>query len=229
MAAPHLNSLIPSTIDITSGAMVPVDINGTGFLASSVLMVNGVDDVAVFVSATKMTTNINTATAGGPSIMQIAVRNGPDPSNQLPLSLVGGAVGDPVIESLQPDHCSFTDDPLDVTITGQNFQPTSKVLWGGVEVPVYSFIDTFAMRAHLNPLDATYDDSTDPPSAEVRVDNGGRWSNGMLFEFYDEDVPPVTNEGASPNTPAIPDQYTGPVPPEVYRVVANPDYVPEES
>lgn len=93
MAAPELTELIPGSVDISSGEMVEVVINGTGFTESSVLVVNGSDDTAEFVSDTQMTTNINTYTATGDSTLQLAVRNGEDVSNALPLQLTGDPVG----------------------------------------------------------------------------------------------------------------------------------------
>jgi len=75
MAAPVLTSLDPTSVDISTGAMVPVTIAGTGFAADDVLMVNGADDLGTFVSDTEFTFSVDTLTASGASTLQIAVRN----------------------------------------------------------------------------------------------------------------------------------------------------------
>lgn len=108
MAAPVLDSLAPDTVDITSGAMVPVTITGSGFLPTSILVVNGSDDVGQYVSATEMTTDINTFTATGNTTLQIAVRNDVDVSNELPLALTGTSpVDNPdVIPDTPPEGAS---------------------------------------------------------------------------------------------------------------------------
>jgi len=97
MAAPVLTSLDPTSVDISTGAMVPVTIAGTGFAADDVLMVNGADDLGTFVSDTEFTFSVDTLTASGASTLQIAVRNAAaEVSNELPLELTGEtAIGDP--------------------------------------------------------------------------------------------------------------------------------------
>jgi len=104
MAAPVLTSLDPTSVDISTGAMVPVTIAGTGFAADDVLMVNGADDLGTFVSDTEFTFSVDTLTASGASTLQIAVRNAAaEVSNELPLELTGEtAIGDP--DFIPDDH-----------------------------------------------------------------------------------------------------------------------------
>jgi len=223
MAAPVLTSLNPTSVDISAGLPTTVHIIGTGFLVDSVIVINGSDDVGIYVSATEMTTVINTATAGGPSTMQVAVRNAAAVSNALPLSLTGTVPTSPLIINVNPHEAYFDDDPMDLTIDGMRFSPSSQVLWGGIPFDTYAYVNATTMTAHLVPLDATYDPSDN--TAEIRVSTGGVWSNGFTFQFNEHEEPVISG---SPNTEAIPDQYMSPEPPDVYRVVANPDYVPPE-
>ena len=223
MAAPVLTSLTPTSVDISEGLPTTVHIHGTGFLVSSIIVINGSDDIGVFVSDTEMTTVINTATAGGPSTMSVAVRNAAAVSNALSLSLTGTVPTSPLIINVNPHEAYFTDDPLTLTIDGMRFSPTSIVLWGGLPFDTYAYVSATQMTAHLVPLDATYDPSDN--TADIRVSTGGVWSIGSTFQFLE---PEETVISGSPNTPAIPDQYMSPVPPDVYRVVADPGYVPEE-
>jgi len=91
MAAPVLESLNPASVDISSGADVSVTLIGTGFEAGCIVVVDGIDGAApVFVSDTELTADFNSY-ASQPGSHQVAVKNGPDASNELPFTLTGTA------------------------------------------------------------------------------------------------------------------------------------------
>jgi IPT/TIG domain-containing protein len=90
MVAPVLDSLTPSSIDISAGTVQTVTIAGSLFEAGSQIYADG-NPVATgtFVSDLEMTFDANTLLAPDAGTVQIEVRNGVDASNALPLTLTG--------------------------------------------------------------------------------------------------------------------------------------------
>jgi hypothetical protein len=97
MAAPVLDSLTPATVDISAGDTQTVTIAGSLFEVDSVVEVDGnAAATAAYVSDTEMTFEANTFYAPDNGVLQVAVRNGVEVSNALPLTLTGTTVvGDP--------------------------------------------------------------------------------------------------------------------------------------
>ena len=149
MAAPVLTSLDPTSVDISTGAMVPVTIAGTGFAADDVLMVNGADDLGTFVSDTEFTFSVDTLTASGASTLQIAVRNAAaEVSNELPLELTGEtAIGDPDFIPETPEEGA---SPNTEAIRAEYHAPEPADVYQGhpVQVPPESTV-TGVPRAHV--------------------------------------------------------------------------------
>ena len=97
-----LTSLVPNTA-IQGAAAKSIQINGTGFLADSVVQADGVTIASTFVSATQMTATVPSLARGGPTTQNIRVLNtditGTFNSNNLPITYDG-----PRITSVSPNR-----------------------------------------------------------------------------------------------------------------------------
>jgi hypothetical protein len=81
-APPVVTALEPSTAVLGSPSFT-IHVHGTGFLADSVIVWNGSDEVTTVVSTTEVTTGVNMATAAVATTLPVAVRNGAVVSNAL--------------------------------------------------------------------------------------------------------------------------------------------------
>jgi hypothetical protein len=73
-ATPTLTSLSPNTAVHGTGADFIMDVNGTGFLASSKIIFNGGEEPTTFVSATKLQTAVRPSLAGAAVVVPVLVR-----------------------------------------------------------------------------------------------------------------------------------------------------------
>lgn len=89
VTTPTLESLSPASAPIQTGD-ITVRILGTGFAEDTVMVWNGIDDTAAYVSETEMTTVVKTDMASVPSTCTVAMRNGSNYSNTLMFELVDG-------------------------------------------------------------------------------------------------------------------------------------------
>ncbi|WP_375768174.1 IPT/TIG domain-containing protein [Archangium gephyra] len=115
---PQLDSLSPSSV-ATQGAPFTLTLTGSGFLASSVVVLDGADVTTAYGGATSLTARIPTlSTAGGHSV---AVRNpapGGGTSNTLTLAAVTTSV--PSITGLTPARVD-ADADFTLTVTGSGY------------------------------------------------------------------------------------------------------------
>ena len=73
-AAPVLTAIVPTATTIGNPGFI-LECNGSGFTDASVIMWDGSPDPTVFVSASKVTTNVETTAILIPGTVQITVRN----------------------------------------------------------------------------------------------------------------------------------------------------------
>jgi hypothetical protein len=104
---PSLTSLSPASAPIQTGDMT-VRILGANFTEETVMVWNGADDVAAYVSDTEMTTVVKTDMAGAPSTCTVAMRNGNNVSNVLNFELVDGTPDE------EPDARAFPIGPVNI-------------------------------------------------------------------------------------------------------------------
>lgn len=86
VTTPELTSLEPASAPIQSGD-ITIQIHGTGFSNETIMMWNGADDHAAYVSETQMSTVVKTSLATVPSTCTVVMRNGSNYSNTLMFEL----------------------------------------------------------------------------------------------------------------------------------------------
>jgi hypothetical protein len=84
--APTVTSLVPSTVAIGS-ADFTLRVLGTSFHSGSIIRINGVDAVTIFVSDTELNAPIDMGLVLNPVVAPITVSNGPVVSNSVPFNV----------------------------------------------------------------------------------------------------------------------------------------------
>jgi hypothetical protein len=139
--APTLISLEPASAQLGSPNLT-LRILGKRFSPQSVLVWNGTDDTAVYVSPTELTTTVNMATASVAVAVPVEVRNGTAKSNALNFEFVAAPTG-PVLTSLAPASAPVGPG-FSIQVFGSGFTPDSVLFVDGAMWPAVQTV-------YLNP------------------------------------------------------------------------------
>ncbi len=127
---PAITSLAPNSTTL-GGSAFTLSVNGTGFVANSVVRWNGNDRVTTFVSGTQLSASITAADIAAAGTANVTVFN-PTP--------VGGTSGAssftinnpvPTIASLNPSSVIAGNAAFTLTVIGSNFVNGAVVRWNG--------------------------------------------------------------------------------------------------
>ncbi|MGH9863686.1 MAG: IPT/TIG domain-containing protein, partial [Candidatus Acidiferrales bacterium] len=150
---PAISSLSPSNT-VAGGADFTLTVNGSGFIAGSVVRWNGSSRTTSFVSTTQLTTAISASDIGAAGMAQVTVFN-PAPG--------GGTSGastftiqnpTPTLTSISPDNTLAGTGGFLLTANGSNLLSTSEVRWNGSARPT-TFLSSTQLQATIPPSDVT--------------------------------------------------------------------------
>ena len=176
-----VGSLTPNTGQASSGVLV--DVNGTGFIPTTVIQINAVPAQTTYVSATKLTTTYF-GTESVIAVYPVGVKNtGELPSNTVNFALTAD-VDDPstaTVGSLSPNTLLIDSGTL-VTVNGTGFTPTTAILANG------SIVQTTFVSA--TSLTTTYLGTISTPSTiAIGVKKPGELlSNTVNFNVTEPDL-----------------------------------------
>ncbi len=186
--APTLTSIDPAPV-IAGSAGFTLVLNGTGFNASSVVQVGGVNRATTFVNNTRLSSAITAAEIANAGSLQLAIFNplpGGGTSNKLVLGINNPV---PTITSLNPTATPTGSAGFALTVNGTNFVSTSKVRWNGADRTT-TFVSATQLTAAI-----TADDVKNGGSANISVNNpapGGGTSDAVSFAINNP-APTVTS------------------------------------
>ncbi len=143
---PTLVSIAPTSV-LAGVGPVTLTVDGTNFVATSVVRRQGVSLSTAFVSDTRLTATITSAMTSTPQTRQITVVNfgpGGGTSSSLPFSVVQP---NPSISALSPSSRHICGPLSPLTVTGVDFLPTSTVAIDGVVVPTTAFVSSTELTA----------------------------------------------------------------------------------
>lgn len=127
---PALNSLSPSSA-VAGGSAFTLTVNGSGFLASSVIEWNGNSRATSYVSATQLTTAISTADIAAGQNAAIAVTTpGPGGGTSAEVSFAVSTPA-PSVASISPSSAAAGSNGFTLTVNGSGFLPGTAVQWNG--------------------------------------------------------------------------------------------------
>ena len=194
--APAITSIAPTSAILGSGAFT-ITVNGTGFLASSVVDFNGTARTTTFVSATQLTAAILAGDVNTAGTFPITVVN-PTPGGGTSAG-VNFTVNNPapVITSLSPAGVVSGSGALTLTVNGTGFIASSTVNFNGT-ARVTTFVSSTQLTAAILAGDVA--SAGTPPVTVVNLTPGGGTSNAVNFNISAAPNPVPTITTISPTT-----------------------------
>lgn len=128
---PVLNGLSPANVLAGSPAFT-LTLNGTNFIADSIVQINGVNHPAVYVSPTVMTTQIASQMIISAENLSIRVVNPAPGGGSSAAQTLGVFNPVPVLSALTPNSVVDGSPSFTLTLVGTGFVPESKILIDGV-------------------------------------------------------------------------------------------------
>jgi hypothetical protein len=187
-SVPTTSSLSPSS-RTAGGAAFTLTVNGSGFVADSIVQWNAASRTTTYVSATRLTAAIlasDIATAGTATVTVFTPAPGGGTSNAQTLTINNPA---PATTSLSPTSTTAGGTDFVLTVNGSNFVAGSAVRWKGANRTT-TFVSSTQLTATI-----TAADIATAGTASVTVFNpapGGGTSSGRTFTINNP-VPTTTS------------------------------------
>ena len=176
---PTITTISPNSA-IAGGAAFTLTINGTNFVAASMVNFGGSTPATTFVNSTQLTAAIPAASivsTGAPAVIVTNPAPGGGTSNAINFTITSGLNPVPTISLLSPS-CTPPGEPVQLTVVGLNFVASSVVRWNGSDRP------TTSDAINLLVAQISASDVAAAGTAEVTVFNpapGGGTSNTSTF------------------------------------------------
>ncbi len=182
---PGLTSISPESIT-AGGIGLTLTVTGQNFISSSGVQCNGAGLATTFMSSTQLSAYIPAASIASGGLEQITVFNpapGGGSSNSVVLTVNNPT---PIVSVLLPSDTVAGGQGFTLTLIGDNFVPTSSVLWNGAARTV-SFISNAQLTAGISARDIA-----NAGVAQVTVSNPGPGGgNSSPFNFTIETPLPL--------------------------------------
>jgi YVTN family beta-propeller protein len=189
-SGPTITSISPNST-VAGGAAFTLTINGTNFVAASMVNFGGSAPATTFVNSTQLTAAIPAASIASTGTPAVTVTN-PAPGGGTSMAInftitSGGPNPIPTIQVLSPS-CAPAGEPVQLTVVGQNFVASSVVRWNGSDQPTTSNGSINGLIAQISASDVAA-----AGTAAVTVFNpgpGGGRSNASTFTINSGVVDP---------------------------------------
>ncbi|MGH9938792.1 MAG: beta strand repeat-containing protein, partial [Blastocatellia bacterium] len=187
---PRITTISPTTVQV-GGQDFTLTVNGSGFVNSSVIRINGNNLPTTFVSATQLTAPVTSASVPNPGNASITVFTSPPgggTSNAAVLQITPPPNPTPTIATLGPNTVTAGSGQFILTVAGLNFMQGSVVRFNGQDRQT-NFISSSEVRATI-----IADDILNGGSATITVFNpppAGGVSNALTLTI--NFAPPVIN------------------------------------
>ncbi|MGB8867112.1 MAG: IPT/TIG domain-containing protein, partial [Candidatus Sulfotelmatobacter sp.] len=185
---PTITTISPNST-AAGGAAFTLTINGTNFVAASMVNFGGSAPATTFVNSTQLTAAIpaaSIATTGTPAVTVTNPAPGGGTSKAINFTITSGLNPVPTINLLAPS-CAPPEEPVQLEVVGTNFVTGSVVRWNGSDRP--TTMDAInALIAQISASDVAADGT-----AAVTVFNpgpGGGSSNTSTFTITTGAVDP---------------------------------------
>jgi 6-phosphogluconolactonase (cycloisomerase 2 family) len=200
---PTITSISPNTA-VAGGAAFPLRINGTNFVAASMVNFGGSAPAATtFVNSTQLTATIPASSIASGGMSAVTVTNpapGGGTSNAMNFTVTSAVASVPMINSMFPNCVPAGEQLIDsannqLTISGINFDASSVVRWNGADRPTTLEPNSLNMIL-IAQIPAS--DIASTGTAAVTVFNpapGGGTSNSVIFT--------TTTGGVDPQSIAV--------------------------
>jgi hypothetical protein len=142
---PSITSVVAMEYHHADAAQTMV-VNGTGFVAESVIVLNGVAQATVVISPTVLHATVDPANTGTADItLPVLVRNPAPGGDSNVINVI--AVPEPTLASISPTSRVTTDPETTVTFTGTNFTPECRCADDGGDLGGSTYVNRTTMTA----------------------------------------------------------------------------------
>jgi hypothetical protein len=198
--APTLTGIIPSTAAAGSSAFT-LTVDGSGFVAGSIVRWNGADRVTTYVSATRLTAAIPASDIAAVGTAQVTVFS-PAPGGGTTTVLAFTVSGNPApsLTGLTPSTAAAGSSAFTLTVDGNGFVAGSAVRWNGTDRTT-TFVSATRLTAAIPASDIVA-----PGTAQVTVFTpapGGGTTPALAFTISGNPAPTLT--GLTPSTASVGD------------------------
>src|SRR5260221_7602493 len=193
---PSVSNISPASVSVGSAAFT-LTLTGSGFIAGSVVRVNGATRSTTFVSGTQLTAAIPATDVASAGTLSVSVANpAPGGGTSATLTLAvnnSGPNPQPTLSGLSPDSVIAGSGAFTLTLNGTNFVPASVVQLNGSNRTT-TFISSTRLTAAIPASDVA---AASFPSISVLnpAPGGGIWS--LTFAVNN---PQPTLSGLSPDS-----------------------------
>ncbi len=201
-SVPATTSISPSQV-ASGSAGLTLAVNGSGFLAGSLVNINGSARATSYISPTQLTASVSASDLANPGNFNVTVTNpmpGGGTSNAQILTVTGNNPT-PTLSSISPTDTMVGGNQFVMTVYGTNFNTGSVVTFNGMPRST-----TYVSSGQLTAIILASDIAITGPEA-VMVTNplpGGGTSNAILFN-----IDPTSITPGLPNTGFGPTAQTG--------------------
>ncbi|MBI3426876.1 MAG: hypothetical protein HY011_28435 [Acidobacteria bacterium] len=208
----NINNPAPIVISITPNAAVAgspafaLTVNGSGFIAGSVVRWNGQNRTTQFINATQLGAQIPATDIANAGVANVTVFNPPNTngsgggsSNPVPFTINVAPNPVPRLTALNPSAANAGSAGFTLTVTGANFINSSVLRWNGTDRPT-TFLSATQLMAQIPPTDIANTGTAtvavfNPPNAS----GGGGTSNSLPFTINQAPAPVPTLTSLTPN------------------------------
>ncbi|HZJ46426.1 MAG TPA: IPT/TIG domain-containing protein [Pyrinomonadaceae bacterium] len=186
---PALTNITPSN-KVAGDAAFTLTVNGSNFVAGSVVRWNGADRITTFVSQNQLTAAItaaDVANAGTPAVTVFNPAPGGGTSSSTTLTVVGPNPV-PSITTLSPAQVVGGSGAFELTLNGTNFVSASEVKWNG-SPRTTTFVNSNTLKAQITAADVATSGSV--PVTVVNPSPGGGTSPAVNFTITSTNPVPV--------------------------------------
>jgi hypothetical protein len=187
---PAITTIAPATVAAASSAF-SLTVNGSGFVATSVVQWNGSSRMTTYVSATQLSAAItaaDVATAGTASVSVLNASPGGGTSGALSFAITANPA--PTLSSILPVSAINNSGAFTLSVSGSGFILSSQVQWNGS-----NRVTTYASATQLTAAITSADLAT-VGTATVTVTSpapGGGTSSGVAFAIAANPTPSVNS------------------------------------
>lgn len=177
---PQTTGIAPASAP-EGGSSFTLTVNGSGFVTSSVVRLNGEDRTTTYVSASQLTSIIpasDLATVGTADITVFSPTPGGGISNGQVFVVTAGPNPLPAIGSLSPDSVLAGSGSMVLTVTGTNFVPGSVVRFNGTDRET-SYVSSNQLTAAI-PAEAVMTSGSFPVEVFNSAPGGGLSNTATL-------------------------------------------------
>lgn len=205
--APSITSLAPSSV-VVGAAAAKITINGSGFLPSTVLQINGITRAATYVSGTQMTVGLTTADFASTGTLTFVLYNmqpGGGPGVPANFIVAPKPAATPVLSTVSPTSFVAGSGDTSISAQGTNLTASTKLLWNGTTLDSTVYNTVVVGNTTINYLSAKVAASliATKGTASITASTPGASANSNALTVSITDPPAPTITSISPSAAPI--------------------------